>query len=74
MALGGGWTLAVAFSRLRMGAHFLSDVSVSSLLTIALGAVAVWLFYFNKPFFNRIWAFTSGETKPERKLKKPEEA
>ena len=74
MALGGVWTLAVAFSRLRMGAHFLSDVSVSSLLTIALGAVAVWLFYFNKPFFNRIWAFASGEAKPEKKLKKPEEA
>ena len=74
MALGAAWTLAVAFSRLRMGMHFLSDVSVSSLLTIALGAVAVWLFYFNKPFFNKIWAFASGETKPEKKLKKPEGA
>ena len=73
MALGGVWTLVVAFSRLRMGMHFLSDVSVSSLLTIALGAVAVWLFYFNKPFFNKIWAFASGEAKPEKKLKKPEE-
>ena len=41
MVLGGVWTLAVAVSRLRMGMHFLSDVSVSSLLTIALGAVAV---------------------------------
>lgn len=36
MAIGGVWTLAVAVSRLRMGMHFLSDVSVSSLLTIAL--------------------------------------
>ena len=47
MAMGGVWTLAsVAVSRLTYGrCIFLSDVSVSSLLTIALGAVAVWLFY-----------------------------
>ena len=61
MAIGAGWTLLVAFSRLRMGAHFLSDVAVSSLLTIGLGALAVWLFYFNRPFFGRIWLFFSGE-------------
>ena len=74
MAIGAGWTLLVAFSRLRMGAHFLSDVCVSSLLTIGLGALGVWLFYFNKPFFSRIWAFASGEAKPAPKLKKPEES
>ena len=73
MVLGGVWTLAVAVSRLRMGMHFLSDVSVSSLLTIALGAVAVWLFYFNKPFFNKIWAFASGDPKPAKKPRTPEE-
>ena len=73
MAIGGVWTLAVAVSRLRMGMHFLSDVSVSSLLTIALGAVAVWLFYFNKPFFNKIWAFASGDPKPAKKPRTPEE-
>ena len=44
-----------------MGAHFLSDVCVSSLLTIGFGALAVWLFYFNRPFFGRIWLFFSGE-------------
>ena len=73
MAIGGVWTLAVAVSRLRMGMHFLSDVSVSSLLTIALGAVAVWLFYFNKSFFNKIWAFASGDPKPAKKPGTPEE-
>ena len=73
LAIGGVWTLAVAVSRLRMGMHFLSDVSVSSLLTIALGAVAVWLFYFNKSFFNKIWAFASGDPKPAKKPRTPEE-
>ena len=61
MAIGASWTAVVAFTRLRMGAHFLSDVCVSSLLTIGLGALAVWLFYFNRPFFGRIWLFFSGE-------------
>ena len=61
MAIGAAWTAVVAFTRLRMGAHFLSDVCVSSLLTIGLGALAVWLFYFNRPFFGRIWLFFSGE-------------
>ena len=72
MAIGAAWTALVAFSRLRMGAHFLSDVCVSSLLTLALGAAAVWLFYFNRAFFNRIWAFASGEEKPAKKAAKPE--
>ena len=49
MAIGAAWTAVVAFTRLRMGAHFLSDVCVSSLLTIGFGALAVWLFYFNPP-------------------------
>ena len=72
MAIGAGWTLLVAFTRLNMGAHFLSDVAVSSLLAIGLGAVGVWLFYFNRPFFNKIWAFASGEALPkqEKKAKK----
>ena len=75
MAIGAAWTAVVAFTRLRMGAHFLSDVCVSSLLTIGLGALAVWLFYFNRPFFGRIWLFFSGEAagkkQPvQKKLKK----
>ena len=73
MAIGAGWTLLVAFSRLRMGAHFLSDVAVSSLLTIGLGTLGVWLFYFNKPFFGRIWAIASGEAPVKKRSKTAEE-
>lgn len=63
LLLGAGalWATLVAFTRLRMGAHFLSDVSVSALLTLLLGTIAVRLFYFNRPFFQKIWAFASGE-------------
>lgn len=73
MAIGGVWTLAVAVSRLRMGMHFLSDVSVSSLLTIAMGAVAVWLFYFNKSFFNKILGLRLRRSQTAKEARTPEE-
>lgn len=75
MGLGAAWTAFVAFSRLRMGAHFLSDVCVSALLTIALGAVGIWLFYFNRKFFQRVWVFFSGEPdgKKPKQADKPED-
>lgn len=73
MAIGAAWTAAVALSRLWMGAHFLSDVCVSALLAIILGAVAVWLFYFNRSFFNRIWTFVSNESPARTKEKNPSE-
>lgn len=66
IALGALWTALVAFSRLHMGAHFLSDVTVSAILTLALGALAVHLFYFKKGFFQRLWLFASGEQPPEK--------
>lgn len=72
IAFGALWTALVAFSRLRMGAHFLSDVSVSAILTLALGALAVRLFYFDKSFFQKIWAFASGEQPPEKPAPQPQ--
>ncbi len=57
MCLGIGlfWTGVVAFTRINMGAHFLSDVSFSALLTLCLTALGVYLFYFNKRVFNWVW-------------------
>ena len=45
------WTAIVAFSRLRMGAHFLTDVTMAWLVTLGLTVLGVYLFYFNKKFF-----------------------
>ena len=56
MAIGGVWTLAVAGFPPAYGHALPVRCECLILLTIALGAVAVWLFYFNKSFFNKIWA------------------
>ncbi|MBQ5748837.1 MAG: hypothetical protein IIV87_01645, partial [Oscillospiraceae bacterium] len=47
--------LAVAIARISMGAHFLTDVTMSCIIMGAVGVVGVWLFYFNPKFFNLIW-------------------
>lgn len=52
---GCAWTLAVAIARITMGAHFLTDVTMSCIITGAVCALGVWLFYFNPKFFNLIW-------------------
>ena len=52
---GCAWTLAVAIARISMGAHFLTDVTMSCIIMGAVGVVGVWLFYFNPKFFNLIW-------------------
>ncbi len=72
IALGALWTALVAFSRLRMGAHFLSDVTVSTALTLALGALAVRLFYFDKTFFQKLWRFACGEQSAEKPEQPPQ--
>ncbi len=53
------WTLVVAFSRLRMGAHFLTDVTMAWLVTLGLTVLGVHLFYFNKKFFQFVWDLIS---------------
>ena len=53
------WTAIVAFSRLRMGAHFLTDVTMAWLVTLGLTVLGVYLFYFNKKFFQFVWNLIS---------------
>ena len=57
--LGCLWTAVVAFSRLRMGAHFLTDVTMAWLVTLGLTVLGVYLFYFNKKFFQFVWNLIS---------------
>lgn len=56
-AVGCAWTLVVAFTRIWMGAHFLTDVTMAWLITLAVSALSVYLFYFNKRFFDTVWQF-----------------
>ena len=49
------WMAAVAIARISMGAHFLTDVTMSCIITGVVGVLGVWLFYFNPKFFNFIW-------------------
>lgn len=58
--LGVLWTAVVAVSRLMMGAHFLTDVTMAWLVTLGLTALGVYLFYFNKKFFAFVWSIISG--------------
>lgn len=53
------WTAIVAFSRLRMGAHFLTDVTMAWIVTLGLTVLGVYLFYFNKKFFQFVWDLIS---------------
>lgn len=56
-AAGCVWTLIVAFTRIWMGAHFLTDVTMAWLITLGVSTVSVYLFYFNKRFFDMLWQF-----------------
>ena len=53
------WTAIVAFSRICMGAHFLTDVAMAWLVTLGLTVLGVYLFYFNKKFFQFVWDLIS---------------
>ena len=54
--LGAAWTLVVAFSRIMMGAHFLSDVTVGCGITLVFSVIGIKLFYFSGRFFRWFWA------------------
>lgn len=53
------WTAVVAVSRLMMGAHFLTDVTAATAITLGVAVLGVWLFYFNGKFFRAVWALVS---------------
>ena len=53
------WTAIVAVSRVCMGAHFLTDVTMAWLVTLGLTVLGVYLFYFNKKFFGFVWDLIS---------------
>ena len=52
-----GWTLVVAVTRIWMGAHFLSDVTVSWLIALGMCALGIRLFYFDRKAFGAVWSF-----------------
>lgn len=64
------WLLAVAFSRLWMGAHFLTDVAFGYALTLGMCVLGVYLFYFNNKFFSKIWTFLQTVPNPFPKIGK----
>ena len=61
---GAAWTLLVAVSRICMGAHFLTDVTMATLVFLGMAGLGVWLFYFNKRFFNALWNFLAVRESP----------
>ena len=62
LALGAVWTAVVALSRLIMGAHFLTDVTAATAITLGVGALGIWLCYFNGKFFRMVWGLVSEAT------------
>lgn len=49
------FVLLTDLSRICMGAHFLSDVAMASIIQLLVSGVCIWLFYYNKKFFNFWW-------------------
>ncbi len=62
------WTLLVAFTRILMGAHFLTDVTFSCLVVLGMSVLGIWLFYFNASVSRFVWRFVSGcADRPEKR-------
>ena len=73
--LGCVWTLAVALSRICMGAHFLTDVAAASLVFLGVATLGIWLFYLNPRVFGKIWNFLAARQSPlQTMMKKTDEA
>ncbi len=63
LIVGAVWTLLVAVSRIMMGAHYLTDVTMACLITLGVSVLGIYLFYFNQKLFGRIWALLAEPTK-----------
>ncbi len=72
-AVGCGWCAVTAFTRLHMGAHFLTDVTMAWLIALGMCVLSVYLFYFNKKFFAGLWTFISESPNPFAMKKKKTE-
>lgn len=59
LIVGAVWTAVVAFSRLMMGAHFLTDVTAATAITLGIAWLGIWLCYFNGKFFRLVWGVVS---------------
>ena len=59
LAVGAVWTLLVAVSRIWMGAHYLTDVTMACLIVLGVSVLGIYLFYFNQRLFQRIWALAA---------------
>ena len=55
LIVGAVWTVLVAFTRIQMGAHFLTDVTMAALIASLVGTIGIKLFYFNGKFFRLLW-------------------
>ena len=72
--LGCVWTLAVALSRICMGAHFLTDVTAAALVFLGAAALGIWLFYLNPRVFGHIWNFlAAGHGPPQTQARQKAE-
>ena len=55
LLLGAGWTLLVCFTRIMMGAHFLTDVTFACIVELLFSILGIKLFYFTGSFFRWFW-------------------
>lgn len=56
LLIGAAWTLLVAVSRIWMGAHYLTDVTMACMIVLGVTALGIYLFYFNQKLFRMIWS------------------
>ena len=55
LLLGAGWTVLVSFTRIMMGAHFLTDVTMACIIELIFAFFGIKLFYFTGGFFRWFW-------------------
>ena len=67
LIVGAVWTLLVAVSRIWMGAHYLTDVTMACLIVIGVSVLGIYLFYFNQKLFRKIWALLAEPAKARQK-------